>query len=143
VNTDLYRKPTDRVQYLLPSSCHPNHIFNNIPYSQALRILRICSNREALDKRLTELSVMLLSRNYNKNVVKNAISKVRELDRSTALEKVTRPPNKRTVLALTYNPKLPSVPTIIKKHWKTLTKDQKMQKISHYHPWLHTNNLQT
>ena len=28
--TDLYRKPTDRVQYLLPSSCHPNHIFNNI-----------------------------------------------------------------------------------------------------------------
>jgi hypothetical protein len=25
--TDLYRKETDRVQYLLPSSCHPKHIF--------------------------------------------------------------------------------------------------------------------
>jgi hypothetical protein len=54
---------------------------------------------------------------------------VRELDRGIALNKVTRTPNKRTVLALTYNPKLPSVPKIIKKHWKTLTKDQKMNKI--------------
>jgi hypothetical protein len=75
---------------------------------------------------------MLISRNYNKNVVKNAISRVKELERSLALIKVTRPPNKRTVFALTYNPKLPSVPKIIKntgKHWKTLVKDQKMNKI--------------
>jgi hypothetical protein len=70
-----------------------------------------------------------MSRNYNKKVVNNAISKVRDLDRNIALEKVIRPPNKRTVLALTYNPKLPSVPKIIKKHWRTLTKDQKMHKI--------------
>jgi len=40
--TDLYRKPSDRVQYLLPSSCHPNHCHKNIPYSLALRIVRIC-----------------------------------------------------------------------------------------------------
>ena len=25
--TDLYRKESDKVQYLLPSSCHPSHIF--------------------------------------------------------------------------------------------------------------------
>jgi hypothetical protein len=31
LNTDLYRKQTDRVQYLLPNSCHPNHIFKNVP----------------------------------------------------------------------------------------------------------------
>ena len=27
IKTDLYRKETDRVQYLLPSSCHPAHTF--------------------------------------------------------------------------------------------------------------------
>ncbi len=129
INTDLYRKPTDKVQYLLPSSCHPNHIFSNVPFSLALRILRICSTREALETRLTELGGMLLSRDYNKNVINNAIAKVRDLDRDTILKKVLRAPNKRIVLALTYNPKLPSVPKIIKKHWRTLTNDQKMQKI--------------
>ena len=30
-STDLYKKPTDRCQYLLPSSCHPSHIVKNIP----------------------------------------------------------------------------------------------------------------
>jgi hypothetical protein len=129
INTDLYQKPTDRVQYLLPNSCHPNHIFTNVPYSLALRILRICSTKEALNKRLTELRQMLISMNNNKKVVENAISKVQNLDRANVLTKVDRKTNKRVVLALTYSPKLPSVPKIIKKHWRTMTKDQKMKKI--------------
>jgi hypothetical protein len=41
--TDLYRKETDKVQYLLPNSNHPSHIFKNILFSLALRIVRICS----------------------------------------------------------------------------------------------------
>jgi hypothetical protein len=129
INTDLYRKPTDRVQYLLPNSCHPNHIFKNVPYSLALRILRICSTKATLEKRLKELGNMLLSRNYNKNVIKNAISRVESMDRSVSLNKVTKNKNERIVLALTYNPKLPSVPQILKKHWRTLTKDKKMLQI--------------
>ena len=48
IETDLYRKKCDRVQYLLPSSCHPSHIFKNIPFSLALRLVRICSTRENL-----------------------------------------------------------------------------------------------
>ena len=27
ITTDLYRKETDKIQYLLPTSCHPNHTF--------------------------------------------------------------------------------------------------------------------
>ena len=30
IMTDLYRKKTDKIQYLLPTSRHPTHIFNNI-----------------------------------------------------------------------------------------------------------------
>ena len=68
-STDLYKKPTDRCQYLLPSSCHPSHIVKNIPYNLAYRILRICSEKENLTKRLSELKTLLISREYRERKV--------------------------------------------------------------------------
>ena len=44
--TDLYKKPTDRNQYLLTDSCHPAEVTNNIPLSLAMRIVRICTEPE-------------------------------------------------------------------------------------------------
>ena len=43
VETDLHVKPTDSHQYLQSCSCHPFHCKKGIPYSQALRLDRICS----------------------------------------------------------------------------------------------------
>jgi peptide-methionine (R)-S-oxide reductase len=85
--TDLYRKPTNKVQYLLPSSCHPSHIFKSIPYSLALRLVRICSTQELLDKRENELKTMLFTRKYNKNIINSAIEKAKKLDRNEILQK--------------------------------------------------------
>ena len=36
--TDLFKKPTARCQYLLPSSCHPLHQTTSIIYSLAYRL---------------------------------------------------------------------------------------------------------
>jgi hypothetical protein len=55
LSTDLYSKPTDTNQYLLPSSCHPPHVTTSIPHSQALKIRRICSTGKSLKKRLGQL----------------------------------------------------------------------------------------
>ena len=46
ISTDIYNKLTDKHQYLSPQSCHPKHCTESIPYSQALRIKRICSNEQ-------------------------------------------------------------------------------------------------
>ena len=47
IHTDLFKKPTDRNQYLLTSSCHPSHVCESIAFSLALRIARMCSTIEA------------------------------------------------------------------------------------------------
>ena len=122
IYTDLYRKETDRVQYLLPSSCHPSHIFNNIPFSLALRLVRICSERHTLLKRCEELKVMLLTRKYPKNIINAAIEKALKLDRNEILKKVIRKPNDRPIFVTTYHPALPGISSILLKHWKTLTR---------------------
>ena len=43
LKTDVYKKPCAKNTYLLPSSCNPNHVTQNIPYSLCLRLVRICS----------------------------------------------------------------------------------------------------
>ena len=65
--TDLYVKPTDTHQYLAANSCHPRHCKEAIPYSQALRMRRICcSLDEAFNKRITELKEHLTRRGMTK-----------------------------------------------------------------------------
>ena len=44
ISADLYVKETDSHQYLHPLSFQPYHCVKSIPYSQALRLNRICSN---------------------------------------------------------------------------------------------------
>ena len=88
VVVDLYRKPTDRNQYLLTSSCHPAHVTTNIPFSLALRIVRICSTPETRDLRLQEMKELLLARGYKAGVVNGAIEQARKIPREEAIKKV-------------------------------------------------------
>ena len=48
--TTLYKKPTDRQNYLHSKSEHPYSLKKSIAYSQALRIKRICSTQNEFEK---------------------------------------------------------------------------------------------
>jgi hypothetical protein len=52
IRTDLYSKPTNKHQYLSPSSCHSKHCFQSIPFGLAIRIKQICSTVETTKQRL-------------------------------------------------------------------------------------------
>ena len=54
IETDLYCKPTDAHNYLLYTSAHPKKCKDSIPYSQFLRIRRICSQIADYDKHIIE-----------------------------------------------------------------------------------------
>ena len=119
IETDLYRKNTDRNQYLLPSSCHPKQTTKAIPYSLGLRIIRICSDPLQRDKRLQDLESYLVQREYNEKMVRSAISRARRIPRDLALKKVVQKNTpKRPVFATLYDPRLPPVTSIIAKHWR-------------------------
>ena len=75
IHTDLYTKSTDAHSYLHFSSCHPSHCKNNIPYSQMLRLRRICSKEEDFRMRCEEFSKYFLERGYKKSVIERAVKR--------------------------------------------------------------------
>ena len=120
-STDLYKKETFKPQYLHPSSCHIGHQSKNIPYSLAYRLRRICSNDTNFELRLSELKTDLLSRGYYSKIIDTAFNKARLIPRSEALKKVPKKKNEREVFVCTFNPALPSIKTIVQKHWSVMT----------------------
>ena len=65
--SDLYVKPTDTHQF---SSCHVSHCKKSIPFSQALRLNRICSEKAFFDERCNKLEVWLKERGYSDKLVR-------------------------------------------------------------------------
>ena len=65
---------------------------------------------------------MLLEREYPPGVVDAAIAQARAIPRSVALRRVSRQPtNNRPVFVACYDPRLPSLPKITTKHWRSMT----------------------
>ena len=71
---DLYIKPTDFHQYLHASSSQVFHSKKSIPYSQALRLNRICSENSFFDKRCNDLEIWLKGRAYSDKLETNCKS---------------------------------------------------------------------
>ena len=78
IDIDLYKKDTDRNQYLLPSSCHPAQTKKAIPFSLGLRIVRTCTDSKNRDIKLKELKNMLIDREYSETLIDTAIKGQKE-----------------------------------------------------------------
>ena len=130
LKTDLCVKPTDSHQYLDPSSCHPYHCTKSIPYSQALRINRICSDNASFDQRCNELEEWLVKRNYNPNVVRKQVLKVRAVSTDFLLDKVKEVKNNdRPVLTLTFHPSLKNFQKVLNEAHIILTPNKEHRKV--------------
>ena len=129
IHTDIYSKPTDKHQYLLPSSCHPRHITRNIPYSLAIRVKRICSKEQICNNRLNELSTFLRNRNYKQVHIRESFNQVADKSRENLLQYKTKTTNNRVPFVITYHPDIPNPAKIINQHWHLIEQDQKLHKI--------------
>ena len=129
ISTDLFIKETSVNQYLLPSSCHPVHCHENIPFSLGFRIKRICSEDATFQRRLEQLREMLLAREYRPRVIEAAFNKLKDLDRSETLRKVENKSSEKLTLVMTYDPRFPKMSAVVQKHFKTLVMDPEMKQV--------------
>ena len=75
-STDVYHKPTDTHQYLNFKSCHPQHVKKAIPYSQALRLKRICDSEDVYKRREKESKGFLWKRGYERVLLMSRFSEL-------------------------------------------------------------------
>ena len=90
IKTDLYVKPTD-TQYLHSSSCHPCHCKKRIPYSQMLRLNRICLDSISFDRRCNDLERWLLERGYKGKEVQKQVLRGRAIRTNDLLNRERTP----------------------------------------------------
>jgi len=83
--TDLYEKPTDSKNYLHFTSCHPTHTKTSLPYSQFLRIRRICTLESDFLSHSNKLLEAFLERGYSKDILERALNKVKSQNRNDLL----------------------------------------------------------
>jgi hypothetical protein len=120
--TTLYCKPTDSHSYLLYDSAHPTHLKNSLPYSQLLRIRRICSKLTDFEQHAIELCNHFLRRGYPPNIIERALIQAHRQDRESLLHPAPKPQNdfKDVFLVTTYHPTGSPLKGIVQENWPIL-----------------------
>ena len=127
ITTSLYTKPTDAHNYLSFLSCHPRNCKSGIPYSQFLRIRRICSDTDDFVHHAREMSKHFLRAKYPPEILQKAFSKAFHLDRETLLnpKQNSQDPDMdldEVFLITTYHPGGRILGDIVKRNWDLLDK---------------------
>lgn len=113
ISTKLYTKPTDAHLYLHYQSAHPAVQKNSIPYSQFLRIRRICSDLEDFEIAALAMSKHLLSRGYPRHLVNLAKARARHKTRYELLINEDQDITAKIPCSYIFNPRGPKMRPLI------------------------------
>ena len=125
LTTSLYSKPTDSHNYLLYNSSHPDHCKSGMPYSQLLRVRRICSEESDFITHSFTMCNHFVRRGYPQEIVENALIKAFQKNRIDLLSDNTSDSNKvedNLFVITTYQPEFTAVRDTIKSNWGFLTR---------------------
>ena len=135
ISTDVYQKPTDTHPYLNYNSAHPPHLKKSIPYSQALRLRRICSDDQTLKERIKQYSEYFITCGYKRQTVLKEMHRVSRLTQEECLKPKTQTRlTDRVPLVTTYNPCTTHIAEIANRHWDFLKSKERLAKIFNQRP---------
>ena len=85
IQTSIHYNETDTHNYLHYTSFHPRHCKQAIPYSQFLRLRRICSNDVYFSEKAEEMLTFFKQRGYPEPQLHNDLQRVTTISRDEAL----------------------------------------------------------
>ena len=132
LSTSVFYKQTDSHSYLNYTSCHPPSTKSSIPYSQFLRLRRLCSSDEDFEIKARQMAGFFVSQGYEEQCVTNGLSRARQKPRAVALEdQIGRHVAKtdRPVLSIIYHPHNLPVTKIIRKNFHILQSDPELKEV--------------
>ena len=129
LSTSVHYKPTDSHNYLLHSSSHPQHVKNAIPFSQFLRLRRLCSDDTDFNNKCEEMCQFFKKRGYPDSAVTTGKHRAQEIDRETALQTSQNEETDRIPFTLTYHPQNLAIKNVILKNFKILSNDPETKHI--------------
>ena len=111
-----------------PNSVHPKSLLNSIPFSQALRLKKICSETSELNKHLNDLKESFINRSYKEHFRTDQFNRISEVTREALLTSKQKIANKpRIPLVLKFNRTLPNIKKVIDEHWHLLQINPKLK----------------
>ena len=132
IHTKLYSKPSDTHCYLIPTSCHRNHVLKNIPYGVARRVRQNNSEDTNFLEQREVYTSYLLDRGYHASLIEDAFDKFSDIANRKNLYALKDKNESTTCLipmVMDQNPALPNMGGIIHKYKHLLNLDPALKKL--------------
>ncbi|GFS12953.1 hypothetical protein ElyMa_004871800 [Elysia marginata] len=104
LHSSVYYKPTDSHTYLTYTSSHPHSCKRSIPFSQMLRLRRLCQDYIDFREQCLSMRDFFVSCGYPLEVLDDACNRVSKISRTDALIPRPEQSSQRTKLIMTYHP---------------------------------------
>ena len=111
------------------SSSPPSKVKNSIPFSQFLRLRRLCSDDSVFSEKLEAMCQFFDKRGYPVSLVQAGRHRAQQIDRQSALQTAEEENSDRIRFTLTFHPHNHAVKSIILKNSKRLQNDSETSTI--------------
>ena len=131
IQTSVFYKETDTHNYLHFSSFHPDHCKRAIPYSQFLRLRRLCSDDDDFQNKSREMMTFFTQRGYPLTSLEQDLRRVTSIGRPDALTGSERGDTTvdRVPLVMTYHPFNTHIKRYLLQNFRILSTDQQTRDI--------------
>ena len=131
LQTSAHYKETDTHSYLHHQSSHPRHSKNSLPYSQLLRLRRLCSDDYDFTTRAQEMCGFFQERGYPSDLLREELRKISSINRHETIYSHREENSQvgRVPLVLTYHPLNEKIKRILLDNFRILNNDPETGRI--------------